>query len=163
MRRVAHPQGRAGHDLHGAQVGVATLYCLGLWESILELEPPKVDADALVDRQPSDAEVRGWIQQDWGPVAPEVQAEWDKKKMDPDRLREHLKTFAASIPKLRDELREDLLPASVVRDAIRAAGGPIAPEDLHAPLDEYRNGQRRGRYIRSRFTVLDLAQDLGIT
>ena len=150
------------HDLHGAQVGVASIYCLGLWESILELEASNIDADALVARQPPDADVREWIEQDWGPIAPEVQAEWDKKKMDPDRLRNHLETFAASIPRMHDELPEDLLPAPVVRDAIRAAGGPVAPEDLHAPLEEYRNGQRRGRYIRSRFTVLDLAQDLGI-
>ena len=151
------------HDLHGAQVGVATIYCLGLWKSILELEPANVDADALVARQPSDADVREWIERDWGPVAPEVQAEWDKKKMDPDRFRDHLETFAASIPRMRDELSEDLLPAAAVRDAIRAAGGPVAPEDLRAPLQEYRNGQRRARYIRSRFTVLDLAEDLGIS
>jgi len=151
------------HDLHGAQVGVATIYCLGLWQSILEIEPARVDVDALVARQPSDAEVREWIEQDWGPVASEVQAEWDKKKMDPDRLRKHLETFAAALPRMREELAEDLLPAAVVRDAIRASGGPVAPEDLHAPLEEYKNGQRRGRYIRSRFTVLDLAQDLDIS
>ena len=151
------------HDLHGAQVGVATVYCLGLWESILALEPADVDIDSLVAKQPSDAEVKTWIEEDWGPVAPEVQAQWDQKKMDPKRLQAHLETFVSSLPRMRDELPEDLLPASVVKKAIQASGGPVTPEELNAPIEEYRKGQRRGRYLRNRFTVLDLAQDLGIS
>ena len=151
------------HDLHGTQVGVATIYCLGLWHSILEIDSARVDVDALIERQRPDAEVREWIERDWGPVASEVQAEWDTKKMNPDSLRKHIEAFVSALPKMRDELQEDLLPAALVRDAIRASGGPVAPEDLHAPLEEYQNGQRRARYIRSRFTVLDLAEDLGIS
>ncbi|MDK1020363.1 MAG: iron-containing alcohol dehydrogenase [Candidatus Hydrogenedentes bacterium] len=151
------------HDLHGAQVGVATVYCLGLWESILALEPAEIDIDALVAQRPSEVQVKEWIDEDWGPVAAEVQAQWDKKKMDPKGLQAHLETFVSSLPRMRDELPEDLLPAPVVKKALQASGGPVTPEELNAPIAEYRNGQRRGRYIRSRFTVLDLAQDLGIS
>ncbi len=154
---------RSPHDLHGAQVGVATVYCLGLWESILALDPADIDIDALAAQQHSDAQVREWIEEDWGPVAPEVQAQWDKKKMDPKRLQAHLRKFVSSLPRMRDELPEDLFPASTVKSAIQAAGGPVTPKELNAPTEEYRNGQRRGRYLRDRFTALDLAQDLRIS
>ena len=148
------------HDLHGAQVGVATIYCLGLWGRILVLEAREIDVDQLVDRQPSDEQVRQWIEEDWGPVSPVVQEQWDAKKMDPAALRRHLETFKASVPRLRDELPTDLLPTAVVRRAIQVSGGPVEPEELQSPLFEYRRGRERGRYIRNRFTVLDLAVDL---
>lgn len=150
------------HDLHGTQVGVATVYCLGLWEKILALDPDRLDVDALVSRQPCEDEVRRLIEEDWGPVAPEVQRQWDDKRMNPDGLRAHLEKFRAFLPKLRQHLAEDLLPADTVRRAIEDSGGPADPEKLLAPIEEYRNAQARARYIRNRFTVLDLAEDLAI-
>ncbi len=152
------------HDLHGAQVGVATVYCLRLWEDILALEPDDVEIDRLVEAASSDAAIAAWIREDWGAeVGAEVKAQWDAKKMNPDRLREHLERIRASIPQMQRELPCDLLPSRVVEHAIRESGGPTQPEELTAPIADYRLAQRRARYIRNRFTVLDLAADLGIT
>jgi glycerol-1-phosphate dehydrogenase [NAD(P)+] len=151
------------HDLHGTQVGVATVHCLGLWERILALEPGAIAIDRLVAACPTDAQVRAWIREDWGPlVGPEVQAQWDAKKMDAAALRRHLERVRAELPRLRRELPQDLLPAAAVARAIRESGGPTTPEALDAPLEEYRKALTRARYIRNRFTVLDLAQDLGL-
>lgn len=152
------------NDLHGTQVGVATVYCLGLWERILELDPADLDAEVLASRQPSNDTIRQWIQDDWGDkVGAEVQAQWNEKAQSPEDFAKSIHVFKERFAELQRDLPLDLLPASTVAEAIEAAGGPTRPEDLFAPLEEYHNAQLRARYIRNRFTVLDLAQDLGLT
>lgn len=151
------------HDLHGTQVGVATVYCLGLWEKILALEADAIDPDALCAAQPPDDEVSAWIQEDWGAdVGAEVQQQWNSKKMDAAAFRTFLTRVRRELPRLQRELPQDLLPASVVAKAIHESGGPTASIELAAPAAEYRKALTRARYIRNRFTVLDLAQDLCI-
>lgn len=151
------------HDLHGAQVGVATVYCLGLWERILALEPDAIDVEELVAAQPTDEQVHAWLLEDWGPeIGAEVQRQWEAKQMDASTLRALLSRVRAQLPRLRSELAQDLLPATVVADVIRECGGPVTPEELRAPTEEYQRALTRARYIRDRFTVLDLAQNLGL-
>jgi glycerol-1-phosphate dehydrogenase [NAD(P)+] len=151
------------HDLHGTQVGVATVHCLGLWERILALDAADIDTERLVAMRPSDADVASLIRDDWGPeVGAEVQAQWNAKKKDTTALRAHLDRIRDALPRMKRDLPADLLPSAVVANAIQESGGPTRPEDLHAPLSEYRHALRRARYIRNRFTVLDLAADLGV-
>jgi glycerol-1-phosphate dehydrogenase [NAD(P)+] len=149
-------------DLHGAQVGVGTVYCLGLWEKALALDPAKMDIEAMVAGQPSAGQIEAWIEEDWGSVAPEVHAQWAQKNLSPDALRAELRKFQSGLDHLREALSHDLLPSSVVRDAIAASGGPVEPEEMDASVEEYRKAQTRARYIRNRFTVLDLAAELCI-
>lgn len=153
----------APHDLHGVQVGVATVHCLGLWERVLATETGAMDLDALLDAQPTDEQVRVWVEEDWGPdVSREVLAQWSQKSRPREALRRELEKFRDELPALRKAVKRDLLPASRVADAIRAAGGPTEPEGMNAPLEEYRKALDRARFIRNRFTVLDLAAELCI-
>lgn len=151
------------NDLHGAQVGVATVYTLGLWERVMAVDPSALNIDDLVARQPSEDQVQVWVEEDWGPVAAEVLAQWKQKTLDAARLRAELEKFRAGLPQLREALSRELLPASVVANAIRESGGPDQPEGLTAPVEQYRKAQRFARFLRNRFTVLDLAAELGLT
>ncbi len=151
------------HDLHGAQVGVATVYCLNLWERILALQPEEIDVDDLLAMQPPDTQVRAWIREDWGAeVGAEVLRQWEAKKMDAATLRRFLERVRARLEQMRQELPQDMLPATLVAEVISECGGPVEPEKLDAPIAEYRNALSRARYIRDRFTVLDLAEDLAL-
>lgn len=151
------------NDLHGTQVGVGTVHCLGLWEKVLALEPADIDIEALLDAQPSEDAIDGCIAQDWGPaVSQEVRAQWAQKRLDREALRKELLHVRELLPTLRDELEKDLLPSTVVADAIRAAGGPVEAEGLEAPAQEFRKAIKTARYIRNRFTILDLAAELCI-
>lgn len=148
------------HDLHGAQVGVATVHCLGLWERLLALDPAAISPDLLADAQPEPDALRRAIDDEWGPVAAEVWEQWRQKRPSREELCAELERFRDGLPELRRLLAQDLLPSRTVADAIRAAGGPVTPEELTAPADEYRNALRSARYIRNRFTVLDLAAEM---
>ena len=150
------------HDLHGVQVGVATIHCLQLWEQILALDPHALDIDARVAAQPDPATIQGWIEEDWGPIASEITAQWEAKALDADGLRAELTRFRDGFDALSAQLRAVYLPSNTVRDAIEAAGGPTRPEEMNAPVEEFNKALTRARYIRSRFTVLDLAAELGV-
>jgi len=140
------------------------VHCLGLWEKILALKPDTINIARLIAAQPAEPRISRWISDDWGAeVGAEVQAQWDAKSMDEEKYRQFLERVRAELPRMQRELPEDLLPAAVVARAIRESGGPVAPENLDVPIEEYRKALIRARYIRNRFTVLDLAQDLGVT
>jgi len=150
-------------DLHGAQVGVGTLHTLRLWEAILRIEPDGLDLDACLAAQPTEEEIEAWVFEDWGnDVGREVLDQWRQKRLDEAGLRSELAAFQRLLPKLREALSEDLLPAEVVERCIRESGGPVTPEALNAPIEEYRRALERARFLRNRFTVLDLAAELNI-
>ncbi|HEO69676.1 MAG TPA: iron-containing alcohol dehydrogenase, partial [Candidatus Hydrogenedentes bacterium] len=151
------------NDLHGAQVGVGTVYALRLWEKVLELDPQALDVDALIARQPTDEQVRIWVEDDWGPVAPEVLAQWREKALDAEGLRAELGRFRDRYWQMRELLSQDLLSSDVAAKAIKQAGGPVRPEELDAPIDECRKAELFARFLRNRFTILDLAAEVGVT
>ncbi len=150
------------HDLHGTQVGVGTLHCLRLWEQILALDPATIDPAALADAQPTESEIASWIEQDWGAIAGEVQSQWSQKARDKAFICAELAKLRDGLPALRTMVQADLLPSKTVEKAIIEAGGPTTPEGLTVPLDVYRDALKRARFIRNRFTVLDLAAELGL-
>ena len=151
------------NDLHGTQVGVATVHCLGLWERVLGLDAASLDVDALLDAQPSPKLVAQWIAEDWGDVADEVQAQWEKKARDRDGIRHDVETFRDGLGELRIMTDHDRLPPKVVADAIAQSGGPTTADAFLASKTEYENALTRARFIRSRFTILDLAAELCVS
>jgi len=157
---MKHATKKTPNDLHGAQVGVGTVYTLGLWEKALALEPKEIDPAGFAARQPSEEQIRSWIEEDWGPVAPEVLAQWKEKSLDRAAMQAELEKYKDGLPALREALKKELLPAKVVARAIQDAGGPVTADGLEAPVEEYRNAQLYARFLRNRFTILDLAAEL---
>lgn len=151
------------NDLHGTQVGVATVYTLGLWERVLAMDTRAIDPAALADLHPSNETIRAWILEDWGPqVGEEVWKQWQQKAQGKKALRAEIERFRDLLPEMRAALSLDLQPAAIVARCIEESGGPTTPEGLTAPVEEFRNAQERSRFIRNRVTVLDIAAELGI-
>jgi glycerol-1-phosphate dehydrogenase [NAD(P)+] len=151
------------NDLHGVQVGVATVHCLKLWEKVLALDPAAIDPGALATAQPTDVQIEQWAVEDWGAnIAAEVLAQWKQKSRPRDVVRAEIATFRDRLPEIREAVSNDLLPAATVAKAIRESGGPTGPEGMNAPIGEYRKALTRARFIRNRFTILDLAAEVGI-
>lgn len=159
---MKHALNGTSNDLHGTQVGVGTLHCLRLWERILALDPAEIDPKALAAAQPSEAEIARSIDADWGPVAPEIHAQWAKKAQPAAVIEAELTKLRDGLAGLRESLAKDLLPSATVEKAIADSGGPTTPEGLTVPVEVYRDAVARSRFIRNRFTVLDLAAELCI-
>jgi len=150
------------NDLHGIQVGVATVHCLGLWEQVLALDPSAVDAEALSKAQPTPEDAEALIREDWDGIAGEVLAQWREKERDAGYVKTEIERVVSGLEELRNLIRPDFLNARTVRRAIEESGGPVVIEDTHASTGEYYNALQRARFIRNRFTILDLAAELGL-
>ncbi len=152
------------NDLHGTQVGVATVYTLGLWEKILDLEVADLDIEAILSHQPDNSLIKDRIFEDWGDaVGQEVWEQWTEKAPGTEELRHRIMTFCEHLPELRTSLSKDLLPANQVAHCIEACGGPTTAEAMLASTEMFQLATSRARYLRNRYTVLDLAVELGIT
>lgn len=160
---MKHARKGSAIDMHGIQVGVATVHTLGLWERILALRAEDIDPKALAAKRYHEKEIRAWIFDDWGPeIGREVLAQWRQKALSATRLRAEIEQIREMLPRFRALLLEDLLPPTIVARCIEECGGPTRPQDMTASQREYKKALQYARFLRNRFTVLDLAAELGL-
>jgi glycerol-1-phosphate dehydrogenase [NAD(P)+] len=149
--------GRDGgrHDLHGRQVGVASILMAALYEEVLAVDRPRFHA------------APGQVDEAfWGALTPVVAQEYQKKLP-----RYHEVAHRLAQPGVWDELRSllraDLVPAAKLKHCLAGAGAAHRVEDI----DDSGTPLHRGKFcavvghanqMRARFTVLDLAILLGI-
>ena len=140
--------------LHGAQVGVATILSTALYQRLSALKRP-------VFRDPTSWETEeARIRADFGPlseaVLPEARAK-HKGSMGRicdlevfwNEIREELTTFGIPTP---DDVKQPLI----------RAGAPCTLADLGLSREDAHRALRIARDIRNRYTVLDLAYELGV-
>ncbi len=152
--------GRA-EPLHGAQVGVSCLLTADLMRHLArkaprELPGPSDDLpDAWEDAEPKLAARHG-------PLWPAIREEARRKhRGGGDRagrfamLRERWEEIWATL----DPLRPD---AGSLRDALGRAGAPTVPAELGLPVASVKRALVTAREIRSRYTILDLAAEVGL-
>lgn len=140
--------------LHGQQVGVATLTMARLQAKILATERPPVVYPTKIDE--------AGMKRRFGDAATKIcLAEMAHKAINEagaDSLNEKLDSIW---PELRAELTEFTVPASVMRDALASAGGPVTAAELGLDAAFYREAVCHAREIRKRYSALDLASDAG--
>ncbi|HAU37510.1 MAG TPA: hypothetical protein DCX07_07295, partial [Phycisphaerales bacterium] len=138
------------HDLHGRQVGVGTILMCELYRRVLAVESPKFRAP------PATIDARFW-----GKLAGAVAPCYAEK-------RPRLAVAAGALAKagawdrLRAELAPMLRPPEQVRDCLARAGGATTASDIGCDKRALAEILRRAREVRARFTILDLADLLGI-
>ena len=137
---------------HGEQVGIATITMSHLQNNILSNSTPpvmsatKIPADSLKSRFGTDIS-DNMIEQTQAKALTEMQA---------GKLNQKLADEWESI---RKTLNNVMLPYDVLHDAMRAAGCQITATDLELDMDFYREAVKNARFIRDRFSMLDLIDD----
>ena len=63
---------------------------------------------------------------------------------------------------LKNQLAAQLLPATVVRDLLVEGGGPTEPAQIGLTLAQVKASYAPARRIRRRYTVYDIAYELGV-
>lgn len=138
-----------GHDLHGRQVGVGAILSAELYRRVLETESRKIAPPPKVDRA------------FWDGLAPTVAAQYADKAEKQAVLRQALAS-GDTWDRLRLNLARILRPPEQVRDVLRLAGAAWRAEDIGCGRERLLGAFLHAHEIRSRFTVLDLAWQLGI-
>jgi len=65
-------------------------------------------------------------------------------------------------PVIREHLKRQLMTVEHIRDLLRAAGCPTEPAEIGVSVVQLRESYTLARTIRSRYTVLDLVNEVGI-
>jgi glycerol-1-phosphate dehydrogenase [NAD(P)+] len=148
---------------HGFKVGIGTVSISALYGVALELDLSALDAAAIAARWPSWEEVERRVREAHPDprLTDRVIEQSRAKYVDARQLEERLTLLRQRWPALRDRLREQLLPAEVVREQLQLAGCPTTPGEIGVEIDRFKATYRRAQMIRSRYTVLDLLNEAG--
>jgi glycerol-1-phosphate dehydrogenase [NAD(P)+] len=158
---TAHYRGRHT-NLHGAQVGVATLMTSTLYQGLMSLEV----SSSLVDERlrsykPFDAYARLFASLP-EPLRPAVEKEARKKyPSDKEALGKELEAIRHKWGMLRSHLEAFLQDPAAIRSTLEAVGAPTTARELGISDEEVREAFFLARDIRARYTVLDLGWQLG--
>lgn len=147
---------------HGFKVGIGTLAMCAFYERFLERDLATADLDAAMAAWPTWDAVETDIRNRFtGALADNAVKETRVKYVDADGLRTRLQTFVDQWDTLRPRIVDQLVPARTLQGKLRAAGAPSTPEDIALTPADVRATFPRAMYYRSRYTVLDLARELG--
>jgi glycerol-1-phosphate dehydrogenase [NAD(P)+] len=148
---------------HGACVAVGCHTTLALFDWLLAQDLAALDVEAVLARAPSLADKEGQIDAAFPPaLAARAKAETAAKHLAPGRHRERLERVRKLWPRLRARLDAHLMRASEMAELLRAAGAPVRAADLGVSAGHHRRTVEASRFIRSRYTVLDLLDECGV-
>jgi len=147
---------------HGAQVGVATIVTATLYDFLQSIDPADIDVDALVAAHAPLEDLKSIVLSRHGHRAEEVWREFSKKYPTAERLRRELTAIREGWEELWTDVGTTLRPPERIRNILTAAGAPVTMGGLGLESGHLRRAFSAAREIRNRFTVLDLAADLGV-
>jgi glycerol-1-phosphate dehydrogenase [NAD(P)+] len=145
----------AKHDLHGRQVGVASILMAALYEKVMEIETPVF------------SKVPQQINSDfWGTLSPIVEKEYEKKRIKYEKCAALL-AEKENWQKFKELIEPGLVPAKKLKECLKLAEGAhrscdIRDNDAPLAMDKFKAVVLNANQMRERFTILDLAFLLGI-
>jgi glycerol-1-phosphate dehydrogenase [NAD(P)+] len=157
----AHFVGREP-KLHGAQVGVATIFVAALYEKLCQWDPKKADMADLGGRCLPLEERAKDISTFFGHLGDSVIQEFEKKHQSWEQKRSQLQFISSQWQAILQGVRPYLMPCAQVRQVLAKAGAPTTAAALGVSPDEFLETVLHAHQIRSRYTVLDLAEDIGL-
>ena len=140
-------------SFHGEHIAVTALTMARLQEAMLAgeapvLSPTRLDEAALIRH--------------FGPaLGASCWAAFAKKAMDAPTTAALNDKLKREWPEIRAALRRVMRPSAEMAAALKAAGAPTRPADIHVPAAFYRQAVLQAREIRDRYTFLDLAAESG--
>ncbi|MCE4564697.1 sn-glycerol-1-phosphate dehydrogenase [Maribellus sp. CM-23] len=148
---------------HGFQVGIATLAVTRLYEKMLQTPLDLLDVEACCEQ---------W--DEWPVWEQKIKEKFQNtdfletaltqtqhKYIGKDALREQLLKLKTTWPVLKARLTEQLVPSEEVEKRLVAVGAPVESEQIGISRERLKESFYRASYIRSRFTVLDIALRTG--
>ncbi|MGQ3214248.1 sn-glycerol-1-phosphate dehydrogenase [Shinella sp.] len=141
--------------VHGQQVGVSSVTMARLQEIILASETaprirPTLFDEADIRRRYPAAAVEHCLVASRAKVLDAAQADLFNAQLE------------QAWPELRRVLQRMSVPSATLADHIRAAGGGATPAEIGIDRDLYRDAVRYSKEMRNRYSMLDLAADMGV-
>lgn len=148
--------------LHGTKVGIASIIVAKLYEAFAEEE---IDFEAAIQHAKSfnQTDWEANVRKHYGPAAEGVirAAKTDKRNDVEERLKriENIRTHLPEIKALAKEAKD----VSFIEDIFRRAGAPLRPSEVGIPNELLHDALFIGREVRTRYSIIRLLEDLGLT
>jgi len=156
--------GKSNKKLHGEQVGVATLIILRLYDYVMNYPiKKKISLRSLKNKYPESPEIEKDLAELFDHYAPIIGEIFFSSKYVPwDEKTREIEMIVDMWDDMCSELEPYVRPYDPVKEAMVRAGAPYTYAHLEKTRDEAIETVLKARYIRGRYTILDLAADLGI-
>ncbi len=144
-------------NLHGAEVGVATLLAAQRYDALRQVS--RADAAALLEKRsfPSHEQMQAEIEANYGPVAGQIiQIQAPLFKMTLQDFR-RLKTDILAHWDEIQAIAHSVPPSPRIESWLAAVQAPIQPADIGLSHEQKMQGLAFGHYLRDRFTLNRLA------
>lgn len=169
--QIAHMWEMEGHShngrkvSHGAAVAVGCVATLALYDWLLQQNLSRLDVAATVSGAPDlEARKRQLRMVIADPqVAEKAEAELTAKHAAPPVHQQRLERLSEAWPDLRERLAQHLVPAGEMAQMLAAAGAPSHAHEIGVAPDHLMRTMNAAGFIRSRYTVLDLLHETGLT
>ena len=139
-----------GHDLHGRQVGVATIFAAALYQRIVRLD--------VLELTPALAPLDRAL---WGKIADAVAAEHARKQASAEAVRAAL-AAPARWAALRAEIAPMLRSPGRIKECLSRSGAAHRIADIGCARERFLTAVRHCGAIRGRFTSIDLGWLTGV-
>ena len=147
---------------HGAKVAIGTLAMTAFYERFLQRDVAALDLEAVIDRWPNWDQIADDIRATMsGPLVDKGLNETREKYVDAEGLRQRLGRLVENWPAVKSRLEAQLVPARELQRMLGEAGAPTRPEDIGLTPQAVKETFPRAMYYRSRYTVLDVAREIG--
>jgi len=148
------------HDFHGAQVGVATIVAARLYEEMMAFDPKSIDWTKIWEHHKAGKALK--IKEYWDPLAASVVLEYERKWMPWEEKKEELVRIVDQWDDLIDAVKPFLRPSAEIKRILTAAGAKAHYTDIGVSAEEFKKAVLMALTMRSRYTILDLADDLNL-
>ncbi|MEI6148510.1 MAG: sn-glycerol-1-phosphate dehydrogenase [bacterium] len=159
---MTHYADGAPHDLHGCQVGVATVVAASLYERLLTWDPAELDIGQRVDALEPWPLYEAGLQAKFGTLAGAVMPHAREGYPDAGLLETRLTRVKREWPGLTERLRSGLRPHGRILADLRKAGCPSSFKEIGCTPGRARDAVLLSKDIRPRYTILHLCWELGV-
>jgi glycerol-1-phosphate dehydrogenase [NAD(P)+] len=158
---TAHWTGRTP-ALHGQQTGVTTLISLALYQKILSLEPEVIQRKDVKPEYPTRAAMESELRSAFRDIAAPLMPHARAKFLDQNGLAARRQLILSRWDKIRQSVSAAVISPAQSRQHLQAAGAVYKIDGLGITAEELQFAYTYARWIRNRYTVLDLAADIGM-
>jgi glycerol-1-phosphate dehydrogenase [NAD(P)+] len=155
---------RGERTSHGACVAIGCLTMLALFDWLLGQDLSRFDPATASKAMPTWPALERSIHMAFtdAEIAERAAREMRDKHVEHRALADRLQAFADAWPALQARLSSHLIREADMRRQLAAAGAPTTVEEIGLPPERHRATIMKARWIRKRYTLLDLLAETGL-
>jgi len=149
-------------NLHGTQVGLASIITSAAYELLQELDITQLDIDGIEQRRLSEVAIKFDHRRVFGENGVLFDKVVTQKRIPDVEFHEYISGILNKWNQIVTEISHYLLPSETIRSALEEAGGATKLVDIHRTEEEVIQALLYGSHYRPRYTILDLFWELGL-